>query len=131
MGPTSIIVETPRFDDPARHRQAAEDMFVEAFVPEASVEAFDEGVLDRFARRDVVPSDTALFCQRKMACEVSSVPLSLTTLSGFLRAATIASSSRATRRPESDVSTTSARHSRVKSSTTTNTGSGGRRPARR
>jgi len=50
-----------------------------------------------------------------MACEVSSVPLSLTMISGFPRAATMASSSRATRRPEIDVSTISARHSRVKS----------------
>lgn len=66
---------------------------------------------------------------------VNSVPpdqvrgrlLSLTIVAGYLRAAAIASSSRATRWPESDVSATNARHSRVKSSTTHSTRS--RRPS--
>ena len=48
---------------------------------------------------------------------VSSVPLSETHAAGLPRAAIIAPSSRPTRRPESEVSATSARHSRVKSST--------------
>jgi len=42
-------------------------------------------------------------------------------ISGRPRTSAMASSSRATRMPDSDVSTTSARHSRVKSSTTTRT----------
>ena len=46
------------------------------------------------------------------------MPLSLTTASGLPRIATILSSSRATLAPDNDVSGTSARHSRVKSSTT-------------
>lgn len=57
----------------------------------------------------------------QVARDVSSVLLSETIISGRRRAPTMASSSRATRRPESDVSTASARHSRVKSSTTTRT----------
>ena len=52
--------------------------------------------------------------KRKIARLVSSVPLSLTIIGGLPRSATIASSSRATRAPDSDVSTTSARFSRVK-----------------
>ena len=48
---------------------------------------------------------------------VSSVPLSETHIAGRPRAAMRASSSRATRSPGSEVSATSARHSRVKSST--------------
>lgn len=45
--------------------------------------------------------------QRRIAVEVSSVPLSLTTMAGFVpRSATSRSSSRATRRPPSEVSTT-------------------------
>jgi hypothetical protein len=36
-------------------------------------------------------------------CKVSSVLLSLTIISGLLRTATIALSSRATRRPETDI----------------------------
>ena len=49
---------------------------------------------------------------------VSSVPLSETHMAGRPRAAMRASSSRTTRKPGRDVSATSARHSRVKSSTT-------------
>jgi hypothetical protein len=52
-----------------------------------------------------------------MAFEVSSVPLSLTIMQGKLRSSAIRSSSRATRNPVSDVSTTRPRHSLVKSST--------------
>ena len=47
---------------------------------------------------------------------VSSVPLSLTISNGLPRPAMTASSSRPTRRPESEVSAISTRHSRVKSS---------------
>jgi len=54
----------------------------------------------------------------RIAVLVSSVPLSLTMVCGLPRRATIASSSRPTLAPESEVSATSARHSRVKSSTT-------------
>jgi hypothetical protein len=56
--------------------------------------------------------------QRRIEVEVSSGPLSLTTISGLPRIVVNVSSSRATRAPDSDVSATSARHSRVKSSTT-------------
>ena len=49
---------------------------------------------------------------------VNSVPLSVTIVAGRPRRAMTASSSRATRTPDSEVSATSVRHSRVKSSTT-------------
>src|SRR5665213_3105610 len=49
---------------------------------------------------------------------VSSVPLSLTIDNGLPRRVMTASSSRPTRAPDKDVSATSVRHSRVKSSTT-------------
>src|SRR4051812_24916092 len=52
-----------------------------------------------------------------MALLVSSLPLSLTTILGLPRSITSRSSSRDTRMPESEVSATSARHSRVQSST--------------
>jgi hypothetical protein len=35
-------------------------VFVEAFVAQAAVEALDEAILHRFARRDVVPFDGML-----------------------------------------------------------------------
>ena len=49
---------------------------------------------------------------------VNSVPLSLTIDNGLPRWAMMASSARPTRAPDKDVSATSVRHSRVKSSTT-------------
>jgi len=74
MGPIGIIIETPRLDDPASHRQAPEDMLVEAFVTEAAVETFDESVLDRLAWRDVVPVDAALLLPTQDRMRISSVP---------------------------------------------------------
>lgn len=51
---------------------------MKAFVPQAPFEALDEAVLHRLARRDGVPSTRRSCDQRRMADEVSSVPLSLT-----------------------------------------------------
>ena len=59
MRSASIVIAAPCFDDPARHWQALEHVFVEALVPEAAVEAFDKGVLDRLSGGDVVPSNDA------------------------------------------------------------------------
>ena len=59
MRSAGIVIAAPCFDDPARHWQAPEDVFVEALVPEAAVEAFDKGVLDRLSGGDVVPSNAA------------------------------------------------------------------------
>jgi hypothetical protein len=59
MRPVGIVVDPPCFDDATRHRQPPEHMFVQAFVAEAAVEAFDEGVLLWLAWRDVVPLDAA------------------------------------------------------------------------
>ena len=53
-----------------------------------------------------------------MAFEVNSVPLSLTMVSGRPRCWMMMSSSRATRAPDSEVSATSATHSRVQLSIT-------------
>jgi len=53
-----------------------------------------------------------------MALLVNSLPLSLITNFGLPRSVTSRSSSHATRVPESEVSATNARHSRVQSSTT-------------
>lgn len=59
-----------------------------------------------------VRSCGAWFCQCRIAIEISSGPLSPTTIAGLPRIATTASSSRTTRVPLIDVSATSARHSR-------------------
>lgn len=80
-------------------------------------EALDEGVLGGLAEGDIVPLIRISWHQRRIAMPVSSVPLSETHMTGRSRQAMIASSSRATRRPGSEVSATTARHSWVKSST--------------
>jgi hypothetical protein len=61
---------------------------------------------------------TLLSCaQANMAFEVNSVPLSETIMPGLPRRSIKTVSSRATRRPEIEVSGIAARHSRVTSST--------------
>jgi hypothetical protein len=80
----------------------------------ARLQALDEPVLLWFAGRDIVPPDAGFIRPARDAFEVSFVPLSLTIASGRRpRWRIISPSSRATRRPEIEVSATSARHSRV------------------
>ena len=52
-----VVVDPPFFDDLARLAEVREHVLVEVFVAEASVEALHEAILNRFARRDVVPFD--------------------------------------------------------------------------
>jgi hypothetical protein len=61
MGSYGVVVDPPGFDDPACLRQRAEDVFVEAFVAEATIEGLYEGILHWLARRNVVPFDVGLF----------------------------------------------------------------------
>ncbi len=111
--------------------QVPEQGLVQKLVSHPAVEAFDESILHRFARRDAEPlrrhwfepngEGHSILCSAqhfRIAFEVSSVPLSLTIIPGFPRRSISAVSSRATRRPEMDVSGIAARHSRVTSSTT-------------
>jgi hypothetical protein len=75
MRSAGVVIAAPRFDDPARHRHAAADLFVEALVPAAAVEARDKGILDRLSGRDVVPSGVAflLSVQDGMRSELGGV----------------------------------------------------------
>jgi len=52
-----VVVDPPALDDDADLGQGAEDRLVQALVAELAVEAFDEAVLLRLARRDVAPVD--------------------------------------------------------------------------
>jgi len=54
-----VIIQPPSLDDLPRFGQTVEQMFVEAFVAQAAIEALDEGVLDRLARLDVMPGHAA------------------------------------------------------------------------
>lgn len=68
MRPVAIVVDPPSFDDPTFHRQAPEQVFVQAFVAEAAVPALHEGIQDRFARRDVVALVAGVLRPAQDAC---------------------------------------------------------------
>ena len=53
------------------------------FIPQAAVEALDEGILLRFSGVDVVPLDVVVLGPFRTALLVNSVPLSETMLSGL------------------------------------------------
>ena len=60
MRSVGVVVDPPFFDELARLVEVGEQMFVEALVAQAAVEALDEAILHGFAWRDVVPFDTAV-----------------------------------------------------------------------
>lgn len=94
--------------------------FVEKLIAHPAIEAFHEAILHGLARCDVVPRDPVLGApaqDRRIAFDVSSVPLSETIMSGLPLRSINAVNSRATRRPDIEVSGIAARHSRVTSST--------------
>lgn len=55
-----VAVDPPFYDDVAGLRQAGEEMLIEAFVTQPAAEALDEAILDRLARRDVMPFQAVL-----------------------------------------------------------------------
>ena len=50
-----VVVDPPFFDDLTRLIEVREQVLVEALVAQPAVEALDEAILHRFARRNVVP----------------------------------------------------------------------------
>ena len=109
-----IVVVAPCRNQMAGMAQRREQVLVQALIPQTAVEALHEAVLRRFAGRDVMPFDLLTQAARISRHRT----LSLTTMQGKPRISAIRSSSRATRMPEIEVSTTVARHSRLKSSIT-------------
>ena len=119
MRPHMVVIVAPEPQHQTGMAERHEQCLVEAFVAQAFVEAPDIAVLLRLAGRDIVPSTGRSCVRPRIARLVGSVPLSLKIISGGLPLAAIrALSSRATREPDNEVSTTSGKHSRVKSSTT-------------
>src|SRR4030081_401897 len=55
MRSVMVVVDPPSLNNLASSVQSAEQMLVEAFVAEATIEALDEAILHRLARSDVVP----------------------------------------------------------------------------
>ena len=113
-----VVVTPPGLEHRARVRQGAEQRLVQQLVTQAPVEALIEAVLLWLAWRDVVPAHAGVVGPGQDGVEVYSVPLSLTMVSGRPRCRMTASNSRTTRAPDSEVSATSARHSRVQLSIT-------------
>src|SRR5690606_8594627 len=58
--PDVVVIAAPRFDRAPCVAEAPEPMLAQALVPEAPVEAFDERILDWFARLDEVQLDAFL-----------------------------------------------------------------------
>lgn len=55
------VFDLPSFDDLGCLSEGAEDVFVQVFVPQSAIEAFQERVLNRFAGGDLMQADaTAL-----------------------------------------------------------------------
>jgi hypothetical protein len=116
--PSDIVVNAPRLNRAPRIVQAHKPVLVQAFVAEAAVNALGKCVLNRLARLNELERDTATICTliERLATDFWSV----VTDDGFRKPArVVASDSRTlmTRPPGSEVSTSIAGGSRVKSST--------------
>lgn len=57
MGSLVVVVTTPCCNQAASMAQGIEDMFIQAFIPEAFIKTLHEAVLHRFPRGNVVPLD--------------------------------------------------------------------------
>ena len=57
MRPDVVVVVAPQGQLTAGISQAVEDLFVQAFIPQAAVEGLDVAILLRLARIDVMPLD--------------------------------------------------------------------------
>jgi hypothetical protein len=60
MRPEKVVIVAPALDDFPRFPQAEKHVLVEAFVAQPAIKTFNECVLHRLSRFDVVPSDAGL-----------------------------------------------------------------------
>src|ERR1700722_8648826 len=56
----AVVVAPPGLDENPGLGERGEDFFIQALIAEATVEAFDEGVLCRFAGRNIMPFEARL-----------------------------------------------------------------------
>ena len=111
MWPLVVVIAPPSFDLAARVGQRDEPVGVQAFFTQAPIKAFDETVLHRFSRVDEMQPHAPLFVPTRQRPTRNSGPLSTTIASGLPRFSSTASSTRRTRTPPKEVSTSIARHS--------------------
>ena len=60
-----VVVRPPCLDDPLRGSQRREQVLVQALVAQTTIETFDEAVLPRLVRRDVMPLDSGVLAPGK------------------------------------------------------------------
>ena len=60
MRSVCVVVDPPFFDDLTSLVESGEQVFVEVFVAQATVEALHGAILHRFAWHDVVPFDAVV-----------------------------------------------------------------------
>ena len=60
MRPDVVVVIAPERQLLAGIREAVEDLLIQTFIAQAAVEAFDQPILLRFARVDVVPGHAGI-----------------------------------------------------------------------
>lgn len=70
-----VVVVAPCRDQVAGMAQTGEQVLVQAFVPQAAVEALNEAVLHGFAGRDVVPFDLPVLlpCQDRVRGQFGAI----------------------------------------------------------
>jgi len=75
MGSVPVISLLPVFKRFAGIAQFAKQRFIQAFIPQLAVEAFDETVLLGLAQCDVTPIDAGLLnpLEYRHACELTPV----------------------------------------------------------
>ena len=75
MRPDIVVVIAPKGKFLTSICEAVEDLFIEAFIPQAAVEAFNQPILLRLAGVDVVPGCAGIACpfEDRRAGELGSV----------------------------------------------------------
>ena len=81
--PLLVVELSPAFDQHLRLGAAAKPFPVQQLVAQLAVEAFDEAVLPRAARRDEGRADRRVAQQRMTLVAVNSAPLSERTKAGL------------------------------------------------
>src|ERR1700733_6333845 len=97
--------------------EAEEQALVEKFVAHAAVETLAEAILHRPSWRNEMPDDPVVVRPGEHGVRGELGPIVRDVMPGLPRRSINAVSSRATRRPEIEVSGIAAKHSRVTSST--------------
>src|SRR6201994_4759142 len=115
--PSLVVIVDPVRDLGPGMVEAEEQALVEKLVAHAPIETLAEAILHRLSWRNEMPDDPVVLRPGEHGVRGELGPIVREDLPGLPRRLINAVSSRATRRPEIEVSGIAARHSRVTSST--------------